>query len=121
MQKYLIDRGLTDETIDSWEIGTVSKGIVSILERNIDRQLLIDCGIACLSSDGNLFDRLRQRIVIPLRTKTGTIVGFAGRKIYELDESPKYLNPPETEVFVKETSCLDWIKLCRIYLSHVQL
>jgi len=100
-KKYLIDRGLTDETIDSWEIGSVSKGIVSILERNIDRQLLIDCGIACLSSDGNLFDRLRQRIVIPLRTKTGTIVGFAGRKIYELDESPKYLNPPETEVFVK--------------------
>lgn len=101
--KYLTERGFTKETIESWELGVVSKGVVAILRKKVSDDILISSGLAKQDNKGNLYDCLRQRITIPLKTRNGTLVGFAGRKLFEWDESPKYLNLAETNVFSKGT------------------
>lgn len=98
---YLAFRGFTKETIELWELGVVSKGVVSFLRKRVSDDVLISSGLAKRDSKGHLYDFLRQRIIIPLKNRNGTLVGFAGRKLFEWDESPKYLNLTETNVFTK--------------------
>lgn len=98
---YLASRGFTSETVELWELGVVSKGVISILRKKVSDDVLISSGIAKRDDKGGLYDCLRQRITIPLKNRSGTLVGFAGRKLFEWDESPKYLNLVETNVFTK--------------------
>lgn len=98
---YLNERGISEESIHQWELGAVSSGIVNLLLHNVDRETVRKSGIAAEGRNGQLYDRLRQRIIIPLHSKTGKILGFSGRKIHQWDETPKYLNPPDTELFSK--------------------
>ncbi|MDY8671311.1 DNA primase [Escherichia coli] len=100
--KYLTEsRGFTNETIMLWELGVVSKGVVAILRKKVSDDVLISSGLVKKDNNGGLYDCLRQRITIPLKNRNGTLVGFAGRKLFEWDESPKYLNLTETNVFTK--------------------
>jgi len=46
-------------------------------------------------------DLFRNRVIIPIIDQYGSIVGFGGRKIDENDNSPKYINTPETPIFKK--------------------
>jgi DNA primase len=48
-----------------------------------------------------VYERLRQRITIPVYSVSGRLTGFSGRKIHSWDSSPKYLNPPQTPFFNK--------------------
>ncbi|EBR9623365.1 DNA primase [Salmonella enterica] len=98
---YLAFRGFTSKTVELWELGVVSKGVISILRKKFSDDVLISSGIAKRDNKGDLYDCLRQRITIPLKNRNGTLVGFAGRKLFEWDESPKYLNLAETNVFTK--------------------
>ena len=51
--------------------------------------------------DGKRYDRLRDRIIFPIRDGRGRVIGFGGRLLG--DGKPKYLNSPETPVFHKGT------------------
>ncbi|NDK32116.1 DNA primase [Nesterenkonia haasae] len=48
-----------------------------------------------------IYDRFRGRLMWPIRDMTGNTVGFGGRRLYEDDPGPKYLNSPETTVYKK--------------------
>ncbi|PPI88510.1 DNA primase [Candidatus Pantoea edessiphila] len=100
---YLNYRGLNSIVIDQFSIGYAPFNCNNVInlfgKSNEERELLIKAGILVTSKDGNLYDRLRGRIVFPIRNKTGHIVGFGGRSIG--DKIPKYLNSPETPIFHK--------------------
>ena len=51
---------------------------------------------------GNYYDFFRDRIMFPFRDYQGALVGFAGRSVSE-DNTPKYLNSPEIELFQKNS------------------
>jgi DNA primase len=59
---------------------------------------LIQSGLL-IEKDRSSYDRFRQRIMFPIRDRRGRVIGFGGRALG--DETPKYLNSPETEVFKK--------------------
>ncbi len=61
-------------------------------------RLLRDAGLIT-EQDGKRYDRLRDRIIFPIRDTRGRVVGFGGRLLG--DGKPKYLNSPETPVFHK--------------------
>lgn len=76
------------------------------------------------SNNPKLFDRFRNRLMIPIRKADGQVVGFGGRALDEsavnqpsLKYNPKYLNSPETMVF-KKNSLLFGYDLARAYIKE---
>lgn len=65
-------------------------------------ETLEHAGLARRTSTGGLVDLFRDRLIVPLRTPDGTLVGFSGRAAPIADvTTPKYLNSPASDVFVK--------------------
>ena len=64
------------------------------------RQALLETGLAIERNDGSgIYDRFRDRIQFPIHDRRGRTVGFGGRVLG--DDTPKYLNSPESVVFHK--------------------
>src|SRR5213079_1455442 len=58
----------------------------------------VECGLV-IENEGKRYDRFRDRIMFPIFSARGAVVGFGGRVI--ADAEPKYLNSPETPLFEK--------------------
>lgn len=101
---YLKSRGFTDELINDRKIGyspNHSKFTHDFLEKNgYDAVLAFDAGLLSRNDETfDYFDRFRDRIIFPLLNFQGKTVGFSGRTY--TDQTPKYLNSPETPIFQK--------------------
>lgn len=102
--KYLHDRGLTDQTLETFEIGYAPPGWESALKHFIEKgyteQDLLDTGLVSQRDEGGHYDRFRNRIIIPIRDGRGRMCGF-GARVVDPDDIPKYLNSPQTVLFDK--------------------
>jgi len=105
---YLKRRGLTGEIAARFGLGYAPDGWRSLASAfpRYDDPLLEESGlvIAKPAEDGNeadtkRYDRFRDRIMFPIRSVQGEVIGFGGRVIDQGE--PKYLNSPETPVFSK--------------------
>jgi DNA primase len=102
---YLKKRGLTGAIAARFALGYAPDGwraLASVFPR-YDDPLLVESGLVVLQGeDGeeqHRYDRFRDRIMFPIRDVRGRVIGFGGRVLDGGD--PKYLNSPETPVFVK--------------------
>ncbi len=106
---YLKRRGLTGEVAARFALGYAPEGwrtLAGVFPRYDDPQLA-DAGLVIVQeappgadeSETRRYDRFRDRIMFPIRSASGEIIGFGGR-VLDQDE-PKYLNSPETPVFHK--------------------
>lgn len=96
------DRQLNEQTIALFEIGAVSSGVAPFLQKSISDDDLVSAGIAARRENGSLYDRLRYRLIFPIRNERGSLIGFAGRELTDsAGKYPKYMNSPETELFRK--------------------
>jgi DNA primase len=103
VRDYLHDRGLSDELIKAFGIG-YAPGAGDALVRRLKQagyaQELIDAsGLANKDERGTVYDRFRRRVMFPIHSESGRLVGFGGRAMG--DEMPKYLNSPETPIYSK--------------------
>ncbi|MDF9393018.1 MULTISPECIES: DNA primase [Methylococcus] len=94
---YLLKRGLTGEIARHYGLGYAPPGWNN-LPADWPRAPLIQSGLI-IEKDRSCYDRFRHRIMFPIRDRRGRVIGFGGRTLGE--ETPKYLNSPETEVFKK--------------------
>lgn len=79
---------------DSWDY------ILSRLGRKYTPQKLESAGLALPRKSGDgYYDRFRNRLIVPIHSETGSILGFGGRSLDGSD--PKYLNSPESTLFNK--------------------
>ena len=100
---YLKGRGINQEIIASFSIGFALNHFTALLStlarRGYQGQELLAAGLVAQGREGQLYDKFRNRVMIPIKDPKGKIVGFGGRV---LDNStPKYLNTQETEWFNK--------------------
>ncbi|MFW9625121.1 MAG: DNA primase, partial [Sulfurospirillum sp.] len=98
---YLLDRGITRESIKCFEIGFApsSKEQYSYLTQNtFTQEEAIETGIMAKEKD-KLFARLTHRITFPIRNHANKLIGFGGR-IIDGDRA-KYINSPQTKLFDK--------------------
>ena len=100
---YLLNRKLSQESIDKFEIGFALDSWDSFLKyaiaKNISEQELVNAGLIRKNDNNRTYDYFRNRIMFPIKDYLGRVVGFSGRVI---DESlPKYLNTNETSIFKK--------------------
>jgi DNA primase len=102
---YFSNRSITDETIDTFQLGfapDVKDFIVEFLtKKGFNKQLLIKAGFVSEREDNSISDRFQGRVIFPIRNHLGKTVAFAGRSIQAEDRGPKYLNSPESELFQK--------------------
>ncbi|MBT8051899.1 MAG: DNA primase [Gammaproteobacteria bacterium] len=100
--EYLKGRGVSGEVAADFRLGYAPPGWNNILQAlggdDSRIRLLREAGLIT-EQDGKRYDRLRDRIVFPIRDTRGRVVGFGGRLLG--DGKPKYLNSPETPVFHK--------------------
>ena len=102
--RMLHDRGITTETITRLGLGyapSFPEGLKTTLgKEGFALPLLVRGGLAVERDNGQTVDRFRGRLMIPIARDAGSIVAFGGRAMDE-DQQPKYLNSPETPIYVK--------------------
>jgi DNA primase len=106
---YLKGRGVSGKTARDFALGYAPDDWVALcthLEGRFSSQVLRRAGLAAARSSGGDYDRFRDRIVFPIRNRTGRTIGFGARSLG--DGQPKYLNSPETPVFSKGRSLYGW-------------
>lgn len=105
VKEYLIEkRFLNQESLDMFYLGFCENGIINFLEeKEIDKNLAFDLGLIGQNDDGSFYDKIRNRIIIPLFNMNNEIIGFSNRKYLETDTAGKYINPPNNKLFKKNS------------------
>lgn len=106
--QYFRSRGLQDETIRKYGLGwaPVSRKALSEAARaaGYKEEFLIETGLSVRYDDGRLVDRFFDRVIFPIHSVSGRIVAFGGRTLKTDKSVAKYVNSPETEIYVKSRS-----------------
>ncbi|HEY5897166.1 MAG TPA: DNA primase [Burkholderiales bacterium] len=98
---YLKRRGLTGEIAARFRMGYAPEGWQSLKAAfpQYDDKALVEAGLVIEGDEGKRYDRFRDRVMFPILSARGAVIGFGGRVIGEGE--PKYLNSPETPLFEK--------------------
>ncbi len=101
---YFAGRDISPETIEEFKLGFApnawDKLSTAFTKRGVKQEFLLACGLSAeRNNGGGLYDRFRNRVIIPIADERGRVVGFGGRVLD--DSTPKYLNTPETILFNK--------------------
>mgnify|MGYP001436113180 FL=1 len=113
--KYIRNRGLDNEIINSYEIGYAPQGNKLekfLLSKGVSHEIMTLAGMTIKDENkkDNFYDRFRNRIIFPIRDIRNRVVGFGGRVI-NINDQPKYLNSPETPVFHKGSLLYNFSKI----------
>ncbi len=105
VKNYLLNRGINEETIKTFQIGFAPKGwdnLSTFFKKNLDPELQkVDAGLFKISEKNNkIYDVFRNRIIFPIKSHRDQIIGFGGRVIDPTD-NPKYLNSSDSDIFKK--------------------
>lgn len=98
---YLKGRGLTGEIAARFRIGYAPddwQGLKAAFPEYQDKSLA-ETGLVIDNDEGRRYDRFRDRVMFPILSQRGSVIGFGGRVLG--DGEPKYLNSPETALFEK--------------------
>ena len=99
---YLKSRGLTGEIAKEFSIGYAPEGWqnLQIPFKKYEDKILVKAGLVVKNEKGKYYDRFRNRIIFPIYSDKGKVIGFGGRVI-DSEGTPKYYNSPETPLFQK--------------------
>lgn len=102
---YLTERGFREDTIKKFQLGynpnakdTLAQALIS---NQFNREILPKTGLVVVRNETELVDNYRGRIIFPIHSNSGKIIGFGARIIGKADKAPKYINTPENELYVK--------------------
>jgi len=105
--KYLRERGISDESIERFQLGFSPPDwtwLVNRARQSFSPQVLIAAGLCGRSeTSGSYYDRFRGRVIFPIRDVQDKTIAFGGRILPSLadQKGAKYVNSPETRLFLK--------------------
>ncbi len=106
--QYFRSRGLEDETIRKYGLGwaPLSRQALSDAARaaGYKEEFLIETGLCVRYENGPLKDRFFDRVMFPIHSVSGRVIAFGGRTLKTDKSVAKYVNSPETEIYVKSRS-----------------
>ena len=101
----LADRGVTQQTIDQLGLGFAPNsrdGLKQrLLKQGFVQGVLLQSGLIVQRESGEVVDRFRNRLMVPICRDTGSVIAFGGRQMDPDQGGPKYLNSPETPIYSK--------------------
>jgi DNA primase len=113
-RRVITDRALSASLVEQLGIGyaPASGGLrARLVKEGFSEALVVKSGLVQQPDGGQLRDRFRHRFMIPIMRDNGAIVAFGGRAM-DAGQQPKYLNSPETAIYVKGRTLygLNWSK-----------
>ena len=106
--QYFRKRGLEDETIRKFGLGwaPVSRKALTEAARaaGYKEEFLVGAGVCLRYDDGKLVDRFFDRVMFPVHSDSGRVIAFGGRTLKTDKTVAKYINSPESEIYVKSKS-----------------
>ncbi|PEN06697.1 DNA primase [Longimonas halophila] len=105
-RRYLSERDFDADTLKTFGVGYAPDSWDALLtaaqEEHLKPEILHDAGLIIERNAGDgYYDRYRGRVIFPIFSHIGKVVGFAGRILDADADQPKYINSPETEVYHK--------------------
>ena len=101
---YFVERGFSEEIIEKFDLGYSPKQIDvlsnSAIDSGYDKVFLEKTGLSILKTD-KIIDRFRSRVIFPIHSMSGRVLGFGARILINKPKSAKYLNSPESLIYNK--------------------
>ena len=101
---YFQERGFTSESIDRFHLGYSPDQWDALTKAALDagyqEEFLVSSGLTIQKGEKQ-FDRFKGRVMFPIHSMSGRVMGFGGRILKQDKQSAKYVNSPETEVYQK--------------------
>ncbi len=102
---YMGNRGYLETDLRKFGIGFAENKwdglLLYLTNKGYSTDDLLELGLIIKNENGNIFDYFRNRIIFPIYNDNMKIVGFGGRTINTDENTPKYLNSPESKIFKK--------------------
>ena len=106
--QYFRSRGLEEETIRKYGLGWAPLSRKALTEAaraaGYKEDFLVETGLSIRYDDGRLVDRFFDRVMFPIHSVSGRVIAFGGRTLKTDKSVAKYVNSPETEIYVKSRS-----------------
>ncbi|MDR3611586.1 MAG: DNA primase [Ignavibacteriaceae bacterium] len=103
-RKYFQQRKIKNQTIREFNLGYAPykrDAFVEYAKNRIDLEKAMQLGLIGRGKEGNLFDKFSGRIIFPIDSPNGRVVGFGGRILEKNEYAAKYLNSPESIIYTK--------------------
>lgn len=101
---YFKERGYREETIKKFELGYALNEweafTKTALDKGYDLQFLEKTGLTIVK-ETKQFDRFKGRVLFPIHSMSGRVLGFGGRILNMTEKAAKYLNSPASEIYDK--------------------
>lgn len=108
---YFRSRGLEDATIRKYGLGWAPKAgnalAAEALSKGYKEEFLTTTGVCIKRHDGSLCDKFYDRVIFPIHSVSGRVLGFGGRTLrsdYKTANIGKYVNSPQSEVYDKSST-----------------
>jgi DNA primase len=102
--KYLKERGVREDIIEKFQLGysPEERDALSLeaQKKGFKTDYLVKSGLS-VERNGKFYDRFSGRVIFPIHSLPGTVIGFGGRTLRSDKETAKYLNSPESEIYHK--------------------
>lgn len=106
---YFRKRGLEDETVRKFGLGWAPSGRTALVDAALaagyKMEYLLAAGVAVRHDDETVSDKFRERVMFPVHSVSGRVIAFSGRTLRS-DNPAKYVNSPETEIYIKSRNLL---------------
>ena len=107
--RYYRNRGIEDTTIQQWSLGWAPSGKTALVDAaraaGYKDEYLVAAGLAIEQDNGTLVDKFRERVMFPIHSVSGRVIAYSGRTL-KADNPAKYINSPETEIYIKSRNLL---------------
>ena len=107
--RYYRNRGIEDTTIQQWSLGWAPSGKTALVDAaraaGYKDEYLVAAGLAIEQDNGTLVDKFRERVMFPIHSVSGRVIAYSGRTL-KADNPAKYVNSPETEIYIKSRNLL---------------
>ncbi|SFN55032.1 DNA primase [Bizionia echini] len=101
---YFKERGFTEETIKKFDLGYSLDEWQAFtddaLKKGYQLEFLEKTGLTIVKGDKQ-FDRFKGRVMFPIQSMSGRVLGFGGRILISDKKAAKYLNSPESDIYHK--------------------
>jgi DNA primase len=102
---YFKERGFLPETIENFKLGYSPDEWEAFtseaLKKGYKLEFLEKTGLTIVKENGKNFDRFKGRVMFPIHSMSGRVLGFGGRILKNDKKAAKYLNSPESEIYHK--------------------
>ncbi|MEI6683305.1 MAG: DNA primase [Bacteroidota bacterium] len=101
---YFRERGMREELINKFQLGFSPDKWDAFSENatqnGYKKEFLIKTGLS-LEKDNRMYDRFHSRVMFPIHSASGRVIGFGGRILGADKSKAKYVNSPESEIYNK--------------------